>query len=177
MSTNRKKIDYWDVSKTRRRRSTIDWLTDSKIEDRQLTRCRSSRLTRRTDSRNKKIVYWLVDRVFISHHDELTDFQNKKINDWLSLSLTHDHSRRLTMRQVKVRFNHRSQRENLFILADSRSFSLTHVVSWRFVLLFHSWRRHASWFLSRELSFRWHEDALCKFFIQLTKTSCFVIFL
>ena len=69
---------------------------------------------------------WLVDRVFILHHDELTDFQNKKINDWLSLSLTHDHSRRLTMRQVKVRFNHRSQRKNFFINADSRSFSLIH---------------------------------------------------
>ena len=137
---------------------------------------------------------WLVDRVFILHHDELTDFQNKKINDWLSLSLTHDHSRRLTMRQVKVRFNHRSQRKNFFINADSRSFSLIHdahsesemhsssaktelrrfvkirfvvslmktscfmillertFVSWRFFLLLHSRRRHASWSLSKRTS-------------------------
>ena len=133
------------------------------------TQKRKSTLIERTDIENRKIVYCLVGRVFIPHHDELTDFQNKKINDWLSLSLIHDHSRRLTMRQVKIECDHRLQRRNLFILADSRSFSLTHVVSWRFVLLLHSWRRHASWSLSREFSFRWPEDALCKFFIQLTK--------
>ena len=92
------------------------------------TQKRKSTLIERTDIENRKIVYCLVGRVFIPHHDELTDFQNKKINDWLSLSLIHDHSRRLTMRQVEVKFNHRSQREDFFINADSRSFSLTHVV-------------------------------------------------
>ena len=75
-------------------------------EDRQLIKCRRFE----QESRHN----WLVDRVFISHHDELTDFQNKKINDWLSLSLTHDYSRKLTMRQVKVKNNHRFQRRNFF---------------------------------------------------------------
>ena len=77
------------------------------------------------DSR-KKIDYWRIDRVLTSHHNWLTDIQNRKINYWLSFSQTHDHSRWLTMRQVKVRYIHRSQREDFFILADSRSFSLTH---------------------------------------------------
>ena len=103
-----KKIDYWlDVESSNKKIDTIDWLTDSK---------------------NKKIDNWLIDKVFILHHDELTDFQNKKINDWLSLSLIHDHFRKFTMRQVKMKFNHRFQRENFFINADSRSFSLIHVV-------------------------------------------------
>ena len=58
----------------------------------------------------------------------MIDFQNKKINDWLSLSLIHDHFRKLTMRQMKMKFNYRFQRENFFINANSRSFSLIHVV-------------------------------------------------
>ena len=90
---------------TRRRRSTIDWNVE--------------------DSR-EKIDYWRIDRVLIFHHDWLTDIQNRKINYWLSFSQTHDHSRWLTMRQVKVKYIHRPQRRNFFILADSRSFSLTH---------------------------------------------------
>ena len=92
-----------------------------------------------------KIVNWFVDKIFIFHHDELIDFQNKKINDWLSLSLIHDHFRKFTMRQMKMKFNHRFQRRNFFINANSRSFSLIHVVSWKFVLLFHS-RKFVLWF-------------------------------
>ena len=57
--------------------------------------------------KSMKIVYWRIDKIFIFHHDELIDFQNKKINDWLSLSLIHDHFRRLTMRQMKMKFNYR----------------------------------------------------------------------
>ena len=131
------------MSKTRRRRSTIDELTDSK---------------------NKKIDNWLVDKVFIFYHDELIDFQNKKINDWLSLSLTHDHSRRLTMRQVKVRFNHRSQRKNFFINADSRSFSLIHDA--------HSESEMHSSFAKTEL----RRFVKIRFVASLMKTSCFMIF-
>ena len=97
----------YELTDSRTRKSSIDWLTDS---------------------RNKEVDYWFVVEVFIFHHDELTDFQNKKINDWLSLSLTHDHFRKLTMRQMKMKFNHRFQRKDFFINANSRSFSLTHVV-------------------------------------------------
>ena len=130
MPTSRKKIDYWlDVEDSRKK---IDnWLTDwlEEQEDRQLTdwltRERKSTIDWLTDSK-EKIDYWRIDRVLISHHDWLIDIQNRKINYWLSFSQTHDHSRWLTMRQVKVKYIHRLQRGDFFILADSRSFSQTH---------------------------------------------------
>ena len=49
---------------------------------------------------------------------------NKKIDDWLSLLLIYDHFRKLTMRQIKMKFNYRFQKRNFFINANSRSFSL-----------------------------------------------------
>ena len=125
---SRKKIDNWLVDRV----FTLhhDWLTDFQ---------------------NKKIDYWRIDRVLISYHDWLTVIQNKKINYWLSFSQTHDHSRWLTMRQVKVRYIHRSQRRNLFINADSRSFSLTHDTS--------SESEMQSSLSKKKLSFR--EDSFC----------------
>ena len=90
--TERSTID-WDVVQAdslvdwlEDRRSTVDWLIDSKIEDRLLIRCRSSKLIKRIDF-------------------------EQKIDNW--------------------------------------------VVSWRFFLLFHSRRRHASWSLSKRTS---HSD-------------------
>ena len=80
-------------------------------KDRQLTRCRRFE---QEDRHN-----WLVDRVIISHHDELTDFQNKKINDWLSFSQTHDAS---SESEIQSSLSKR----RLLLIADSRSFSLTH---------------------------------------------------
>ena len=80
----RSTLTDWLTSRTKR--STVDWLTDSKIEDRQLIRCRSSKFIKRIDF-------------------------EQKIDNW--------------------------------------------VVSWRFFLLFHSRRRHASWSLSKRTS---HSD-------------------
>ena len=107
----------------------IRWMSKMlKQEDRLLTECRLI-------STNKKIDNWLS----LKQTHWLTDFQNKKINywrnvedsskeidtidchcsrltDWLTFrtkrSTIDCHSRKLTMRQVEVRFNHRSQRKN-----------------------------------------------------------------
>ena len=56
---------------------------------------------------------------------------------------------------------------------------LTRKKAWRSFIDCH-FRKLTCWLTFRTRrsiieSFRWHEDALCKFFIQLTKTSCFVI--
>ena len=53
---------------------------------------------------------------------------NKKIDYWLSFSQIHDYFRWFTMRIMKMKCNHRFQRKNFFIFANSRSFSLIHVV-------------------------------------------------
>ena len=83
------------------------------------------------DCRCSRLIDWLT-------------FRTKKINNWLSFSQTHDHFRWPTMRIVKVRCNHRLQRENFrltifFWLAYfyewSGDFLLTRVplrVIWRF---------------------------------------------
>ena len=89
-----KKMIIVEINRCRRaeRRSTIDWLTDSK---------------------SKKISNWHVSktRKRRSTIDWLIDSKSKKIDNWL--------------------------------------------VSWRFFLLFHSRRRHASWSLSKRTS---HSD-------------------
>ena len=97
-----KKIVYW---------LNIDWFRRTR---KSIIECRKL---------EKKIDNWFVDKIFIFHHDWLIDFQNKKINNWLLFSQTHDHFRWFTMRQMKIKCNHRFQRENF---------------SWKFVLLFHS---------------------------------------
>ena len=121
---------------------------------------------------------WLTRRTKRSTIDWLTDSKSKKIDYWLNVdwfrrtrkSTIDCHSRKLTIRQVKIKCNHRSQRRNLFIHANSRSFSLTHVVSWRFVLLLHS-RKFVLWFRDffRE-NFRFVDlKVLYVNFIQFTK--------
>ena len=121
--------------------------------------------------KSMKIVYWLdVDwsrrtkrSTIDCHSRRLTMRQVKmRFNHRLQredffLSQIHDHSRWLTMRIVKMKFNHRLQRENF------------RFVKIRSVASFTKIRSVASWLFSRELSFRWSEDALCKFFIQFTK--------
>ena len=88
MSTNREKIDYWlDIEDSRKK---IDnWLD---VED-----------------SSKKI-----DTI-----DLLIELSSLITMSWLTFrtkrSTIDCHSRRLTMRQVKVRFNHRSQREDFFL--------------------------------------------------------------
>ena len=111
---------------------------DEQEEDRLLTKCR--RLEQ--ESRHN----WLVDRVFISHHDELTDFQNKKINDWLSFSQTHDASSESEIQSSL-------SKKELLLIADSRSFSLTHDA--------HSENEMQSSLSKKKLSFR--EDSFCYF--------------
>ena len=124
--------------------------------------------------KSTKVVYWLTDWLEEQEDRLLTECRlistNKKVDYWLSLSLTHDHSRRLTIRQVKIECNHRFQKENLFIHADSRSFSLIHVVSWRFVLLFHS-RKFVLWLRDfSQKNFRFVDlKMLYVNFIQFTK--------
>ena len=84
-------------------------LIDSKRhEDRLLIKCR------KLEKENRQ----LIECRLIS--------TNKKIDNWLSLSLIHDHFRKLTIRQMKIKCNHRFQKENFFINVNSRSFSLIH---------------------------------------------------
>ena len=98
------------------------------------------------DFRNKKIDRWVVSwRFVLLFHsrrfvlwlrDFLKEFElNVKWNTFIvfkektsSLTQIHDHFRWFTIRQIKMKCNHRFQRKNFFIHADSRSFSLTHVV-------------------------------------------------
>ena len=135
--------------------------------------------------KSMKIVYWLNVDWFRRTRKSIIDchfrkftiiFVDSRCVKWkwnsiivfkertFSLTQIHDHFRWFTMRIMKMKCIHRLQRQNF-------------VVSWRFVLLFHSWRRHVSWFFSREFSFRWSEDALCKFHsIHEDSFCCFVIF-
>ena len=81
----------------------------------------------------------------------------KSIIEKSSFSQTHDHFRWFTMRQVKIKCNHRFQKKDF------------RFVKIRFVVSFTKIRFVVSWFFSRKFSFRWFENALCKFFIQFTK--------
>ena len=135
MSTSRKKIDYWDVSKTREKRSTIDWLTDSKSKkiDNWLSVEDSSK---KIDTIDLLIEFsffitmnWLTFRTRRStidcHYRWLTIIlADSRCVKWKwdsiialkertsSLTQIHDHSRWFTMRIVKVRCIHRLQRQN-----------------------------------------------------------------
>ena len=121
-----------------------------------------------------KIVYWLNVDWFRRTKKSTIDCRCSKLIDWLIFktkkSTIDCHSRKLTIRQVKIECNHRFQKENLFIHADSRSFSLIYVVSWRFVLLFHS-RRFVLWLRDfSQKNFRFVDlKMLYVNFIQLTK--------
>ena len=108
-----KKASIVEIIRCRRteRRSTIEMCRRFEEEDRQLTS-------------------WLIRRTRRSTIDLLIEFSLLITMSWLIFrtrrSTIDCHYRWLTMRQVKVRFNHRFQRENFFINADLRSFSLIH---------------------------------------------------
>ena len=158
---------------TRRRRSTIDWnVEDSReeIDYWRIDRVLTLHHDWLTDIQNRKINYWLS---FSQTHDHSRWFtmrqvkeryihrlqrKNFSINaDSRSFSLTHDTSSESEMQSSlsKKRLSFRKDSFCCFTHEDSfccfvislkRTF-----VSWRFFLLLHSWRRHASWSFSREL--------------------------
>ena len=116
--------------------SRIDERTDSKShENRLLTECRLI-------STNKKIDYWKI--VILA--------------DSRSFSLIHDASNENKMQSSfsKRKFIH--SRRFTIIFVDSRRF-----VKIRFVVSLTKIRSVTSWSFSRKFSFRWFENALCKF--------------
>ena len=76
---------------------------------------------------NRLLIDWLTRRK--SENRLLTVVVANSLIDWLSKQknqLIDCHSRRLTIRQMKIKCNHRFQKKNFFINANSRSFSLIH---------------------------------------------------
>ena len=95
-------------------------------------------------STNKKIDYWLN-----------VENSKKKIDNWLSFSQIHDHFRWFTMRQMKIKCNHRFQKKN-FRFVDLKMLYVNFIQ-------FTKIRSVDSWLFARKFSFHWLENVLCKF--------------
>ena len=86
-----------------------------------------------------KIILMWMNKLIRKHKNRLlTEYRlistNKKVDYWLNIdwfrrtrkSTIDCYFRKLTIRQMKMKCNHRFQRKNFFINANSRSFSLIH---------------------------------------------------
>ena len=73
----------------------------------------------------KKIDYWLVDRVFISHHDWLIDIENREIDSWL-IDWLRTENRQLS-RFVKILLVISFTKTSCFVISQQENFTL-----WRF---------------------------------------------
>ena len=108
------------------------------------------------NSKTKKSFFDWISIYFDEQKNRLLTYvenSKKKIDNWQIvifansrlLSLIHDHFRKFhdTLNENKMQSSF--SKKKIFIHANSRSFSLIYVVSWRFVLLFHS-RKFVLWF-------------------------------
>ena len=125
MSTSREKIDYWDVSKTREKRSTIDWLTDSKSKkiDNWLS----------VEDSSKKIdtIDLLIEFSSLITMSRLTFRTRRSTIDchyrWLTIILADSRCVKWKSNTIiALKEKTSSSRRFTIILADSRLFSLTH---------------------------------------------------
>ena len=140
--------------------------------------CRNHLMNELIDSKNMKIVDWL--NVENSKEKIDVDCHCNKFIDWLIFK-----TKKSTIESFRENsfccFIHENSFCDFVIFSKNLNWTSSEQHSSSSKRKFIHFRKFTCWLIfktkkSTVESFRWFENALCKFFIQFTKTSCFVIF-